>query len=167
MRNGSTMSSAASACSTAALTPSALNECCIWCSTPLNTCGSRSHCSKPPKEERGAELTGWPIAIRDISVALIRDAPRIDAFCSRRPHSETFCLLDGVTAGSLHQSCGLELFDAGDVGFRPGALRLAGCEVERSPLVVDRARLAVDPAEAERLLHCGLVLDARLPRRLL
>src|SRR6266404_304919 len=135
MRNGSTMSSAASACSTAALTPSALNECCIWCSTPLNTCGSRSHCSKPPKEERGAELTGWPIAIRDISVALIRYAPRIDAFCSSRPHSETFCLLDHTTAGRLHQPRSLELLDTGDVRFRPGALRLAGREVERGALV--------------------------------
>src|SRR5882757_2189193 len=159
MRNGSTMSSAASACSTSALTPSALNECCIWCSTPLNTCGSRSHCSKPPKEERGAELTGWPIAIRDISVAPIRDAPRIAAFCSRRPHSEPFCLLDGMTAGSRHQSCRLEVLDAGDVRFGPGALRLAGCEVERGALVVDRARRAVDPAEAQRLLHRGVVID--------
>src|SRR5438132_9785923 len=52
------MSSAASACSTAALTPSALNESCMCCSTPLNTYGSRSHCSKPPKEERELKSHG-------------------------------------------------------------------------------------------------------------
>src|SRR6266550_7093770 len=175
MRNGSTMSSAASACSTAALTPSALNECCMCCSTPLNTYGSRSHCSKPPKEERELKSHGtahchpcrqgstdlrW-VAYRSFS------KEQTQPFCLQRPGSEALGVLDGTTAGRLHQVRRLELLDASDVRFRPRALRLAGREVKRGALVVDRARLAVDPAEAERLLDRGVVLDARFSGRLL
>jgi len=107
-------------------------------------------------------------------VAPIRDAARIGparrrnvALLLTRARSETPCLLDDPAARCPHPPPSLEVFDAGDVRFRPRALRFARREVERGALVVDRARLAVDPAEAERLLDRGVVVDARLPGRLL
>src|SRR2546421_12892361 len=123
MRNGSTMSSAASACSTAALTPSALNECCMCCSTPLNTYGSRSHCSKPPKEERELKSHGtahchpWHQGSTDLRHTALRPFSNEETqrFCSRGPGSEALCLLHRTLACRLHQACGFELLDPGDV----------------------------------------------------
>src|SRR6266446_1211695 len=142
----------------------------------MNTCGSRSHCSKPPKEERELKSHGttrcrpWHQGSSDsrsCAYSSSRRAQTVLFGCSRRPGATAFRLVDGSAAGCAQQACGLELLDARRVRLRPGALRLARREVERGALGVDRARLAVDPAEAEGLFDGRVVVDPRLAGRLL
>src|SRR5206468_901085 len=104
----------------------------------------RDHTTRPRKEEREAEISrDGPFAVRAISVAALVGRQR-------------------GPARVRHQAGLFEAPHALAISLRPVALRPARREVQRGALLVDRLRLAVDPAEAQRLLDGGLVLDARL-----
>src|SRR5581483_1009293 len=80
---------------------------------------------------------------------------------SGRPGAAPLRLLDGAPAGLPQRPRRLEPFDPRDVRGRPGAFGLSRREIERGALAVDRPGLAVDPAEAERLLDRRVVVDPR------
>src|SRR5436305_12980346 len=115
----------------------------MWCSTAIQGLWCEITRLDHARRNERLNLTGRPIAVRAISVAALVGR-------QRRP------------ARVRHQPGLFEAPHALAISLRPVALRPARREVQRGALLVDRLRLAVDPAEAQRLLDGGLVLDARL-----
>ena len=72
--------------------------------------------------------------------------------------------LDDSHPGRRHAALDRQSLDPLPIRLRPRAARLARSEVLLRPEVVDRGRLAVDPAETQGFLHGGGVLHALTAR---
>src|SRR5579875_284619 len=77
----------------------------------------------------------------------------------RSPGAVTLCRFDRCQPGRLHQAGGDQSLGSLLVQPRPGACGCARGNVKHGPCVVEPARLAVDPAEAERLFHDIVVAE--------